>query len=351
MLSESFLNSKIMKICIGIQNINEIKALVQAGADEFFCGFTPKEWRDKFIPEVGLNRRESSFSCSKTRTNINIGTYAELKDVIKEIHKYSKKLYINFNAHYYTASALPLLHKILNNCVKYKVDGMTIADLALLIKLKEWKIKTKIILSGEFGIRNSQDLTFINNNFEISRVIFPRHITTKDMTALISAFPQYEYEAFAMNTRCPFDGANCFAFHAGKKVRIRLCANLLNSIKELSFKKNKSSAFIKKAFDNLEKYIDRETNRNPSVFKSANRYLKPPHCGLCELPTLKKARVDVIKICGREGQLLEEKILAVRLAKEIITNNHSTKKIQAIYSACYANNRREICKSKYLCYY
>ena len=47
-----------MKITVGLGSIDEYERFVQAGADEFFCGYVPFSWAEKYGTVMPLNRRE-----------------------------------------------------------------------------------------------------------------------------------------------------------------------------------------------------------------------------------------------------------------------------------------------------
>ena len=42
-----------MKITAGLGSIDEYERFVQAGADEFFCGYVPFSWAEKYGTEIG----------------------------------------------------------------------------------------------------------------------------------------------------------------------------------------------------------------------------------------------------------------------------------------------------------
>ena len=48
-----------MKITAGLGSIDEYVRYVEAGADEFFCGYVPYEWNKKYGTVLPLNRRGS----------------------------------------------------------------------------------------------------------------------------------------------------------------------------------------------------------------------------------------------------------------------------------------------------
>lgn len=48
-----------MKIVAGLGSIDEYIPYVKAGADEFFCGYVPYSWTEKYGTLLPLNRRKS----------------------------------------------------------------------------------------------------------------------------------------------------------------------------------------------------------------------------------------------------------------------------------------------------
>ena len=47
-----------MKIVAGLGSIDEYIKFAEAGADEFFCGYVPYSWSQKYGTVLLLNRRE-----------------------------------------------------------------------------------------------------------------------------------------------------------------------------------------------------------------------------------------------------------------------------------------------------
>ena len=62
-----------MKIVAGLGSIDEYETFVKAGADEFFCGYVPFSWAEKYGVIHPLNRREVLFY------NVQIGSMSELQ--------------------------------------------------------------------------------------------------------------------------------------------------------------------------------------------------------------------------------------------------------------------------------
>ena len=47
-----------MKLTVGLGSIDQCIRFVKAGADEFFCGYVPYSWSEKYGTVLPLNRRE-----------------------------------------------------------------------------------------------------------------------------------------------------------------------------------------------------------------------------------------------------------------------------------------------------
>lgn len=77
-----------MKITAGLGSIDEYERFVQAGADEFFCGYVPFSWAEKYGTIMPLNRRE--VLCY----NVQLGAYSEL-EILSHMVKNIKSRYIS----------------------------------------------------------------------------------------------------------------------------------------------------------------------------------------------------------------------------------------------------------------
>ena len=69
-----------MKLTVGLGSIDQYIRFVKAGADEFFCGYVPYSWSEKYGTVLPLNRREV-LSCQ-----VQLGAFEELK-ILKKMKK------------------------------------------------------------------------------------------------------------------------------------------------------------------------------------------------------------------------------------------------------------------------
>ena len=134
-----------MKITVGLGSIDEYKRFVQAGADEFFCGYVPFSWAERYGTVMPLNRRE--VFCY----NVQLGAYSELEILSRMVEKYKKPVHLTFNSLYYLPEQYPEITEIIKQCMELGFRSYIIADPALLVYLKNRGISCEIHLSGETG--------------------------------------------------------------------------------------------------------------------------------------------------------------------------------------------------------
>lgn len=196
-----------MKIVAGLGSIDEYETFVKAGADEFFCGYVPFSWAEKYGVIHPLNRREVLFY------NVQIGSMSELQILKKMVDYYDKPVKLTFNSLYYTGEQYPVIAEIITQCMAAEFENFIIADPALMLYLRQQKINCGIHLSGETAEVNRGMLEQMLP-FGIRRVIFHRKNSLEDMQSCIkeAGFP-HEYEAFILNELCHFSGAFCNSLH------------------------------------------------------------------------------------------------------------------------------------------
>jgi len=81
-----------------------ISSLVESGAGEFFVGYNPSYWSDKFGFEVSPNGRFSEHE--------QVTDYDTLKSIVTVVHNYNLEIFANLNAWYYTPETMPYIKKM-----------------------------------------------------------------------------------------------------------------------------------------------------------------------------------------------------------------------------------------------
>lgn len=304
-----------MKIVAGMGSIDDYIKLVKAGADEVFCGFVPYEWNKVYGSLFPLNRREVLYY------NIQIGSLEDMKILKKMVDVYGVPVSITFNYLYYLEEQYEVIVNIMNDLIKIGFDEFIIADIALVIYLKEKNIKCKIHLSGECAEINSLSIDFFNK-LNISRYIFHRKNTIKDMKLCIknNLVENLQYEAFILNEMCHYSGAFCSSLHCDEM--IHLCKIPYDLVKI----NNKAISFPE-VDKKIEDYYEQLENEDFNFEKEneVSYMLGSTGCGICALRKLKKAGVTHLKVVGRGKYIddMERDIIGLKKAINMIEQSNN----------------------------
>ncbi|MBE6050106.1 MAG: peptidase U32 [Clostridium sp.] len=298
-----------MKIVAGLGAIDDYIDLVNAGADEVFCGYVPYEWNKKYGNLFPLNRREVLYY------NVQIGSLNDMKILKRMVDKYGVPVTITFNYLYYLEEQYDLIEKIINDLINIGFNEFIISDIALIIYLREKGIECKIQLSGEAAEINSLSIKFFNK-LNISRYIFHRKNTLQDMESCIknNIIQNTEYEAFMLNERCHYTGAFCNSLHCDELSHLCKVPYKMAKTNETA---NRFEAVDNK-FDEYYNKQDLEDDFDEEPYYEEDSYLVgSTGCGLCVLMDLKKAGVTHLKVVGR-GNFKDLMIKDVKNLKKAI---------------------------------
>ena len=287
-----------MKIVAGLGSIDEYETFVKAGADEFFCGYVPFSWAEKYGVIHSLNRREVLFY------NVQIGSMSELQILKKMVDYYGKPVELTFNSIYYTGEQYPVIAEIITQCM---------ADPALMLYLRQQKINCGIHLSGETAEVNRGMLEQMLP-FGIRRVIFHRKNSLEDMQSCIKEadFP-HEYEAFILNELCHFSGAFCNSLHCDELTHLCRVPYELGNL----HKKEETDAAQKDVAE-TDRIQGKEGKGLPL---DEDGYLTgSTGCGLCALYRMKQVGITHLKLVGRGNytDFMEKDIRQLRKALDIL---------------------------------
>lgn len=276
-----------MEIVAGMGAIDDYIVLVEAGADEVFCGYVPYEWNRRYGNLFPLNRREVLYY------NVQISSLEDMKILSEMVKVYKVPVSITFNYLYYLEEQYELIRYIIEELKQLGFRDYIIADIGLLLYLKEYNLDCSIHLSGETAELNHLSMSLFNK-FNISRYIFHRKNTINDMCKCIEQNgDRYEYEAFIMNEKCHYSGAFCNSLH---------CDELEHLCKvpcKLSY---------------IEGGDIRETE---IVSKDNSDIVGISGCGLCSLISLKNAGITHLKVVGRGGSV-ENMVRSISLLKRAL---------------------------------
>lgn len=306
-----------MKIVAGLGSIDEYETFVKAGADEFFCGYVPFSWAEKYGVIHPLNRREVLFY------NVQIGSMSELQILKKMVDYYGKPVELTFNSIYYTGEQYPVIAEIITQCMAAGCENFIIADPALMLYLRQQKINCGIHLSGETAEVNRGMLEQMLP-FGIRRVIFHRKNSLEDMQSCIKEadFP-HEYEAFILNELCHFSGAFCNSLHCDELTHLCRVPYELGNL----HKKEETDAAQKDVAE-TDRIQGKEGKGLPL---DEDGYLTgSTGCGLCALYRMKQVGITHLKLVGRGNytDFMEKDIRQLRKALDILENSDSEAQYQ-----------------------
>lgn len=284
-----------MKIVAGLGSIDDYISLVEAGADEVFCGFVPYNWNKKYGNLFPLNRREVLYY------NVQICSYEEMKILKKMMDKYKVPVSITFNYLYYVKEQYEIIYEIIKNLIEIGFNDFIIADIALIEYLNKRSIECSIHLSGECAEINNLSIDFFNKFNGISRYIFHRKNTIDDIKSCINnnSKGNVEFEAFMLNEKCHYSGAFCSSLHCDELEH--LC-----KVPYKLFKVNEETINYPKNY--YELYEDTEDDEY--VVGSSG-------CGLCSIKDLKDAGVTHLKVVGR-GNSVDNMVKDIIMLKRAI---------------------------------
>lgn len=306
-----------MKIVAGLGSIDEYETFVKAGADEFFCGYVPFSWAEKYGVIHPLNRREVLFY------NVQIGSMSELQILKKMVDYYGKPVELTFNSIYYTGEQYPVIAEIITQCMAAGFENFIIADPALMLYLRQQKINCGIHLSGETAEVNRGMLEQMLP-FGIRRVIFHRKNSLEDMQSCIKEadFP-HEYEAFILNELCHFSGVFCNSLHCDELTHLCRVPYELGNL----HKKEETDAAQKDVAE-TDRIQGKEGKGLPL---DEDGYLTgSTGCGLCALYRMKQVGITHLKLVGRGNytDFMEKDIRQLRKVLDILENSDSEAQYQ-----------------------
>ena len=306
-----------MKIVAGLGSIDEYETFVKAGAVEFFCGYVPFSWAEKYGVIHPLNRREVLFY------NVQIGSMSELQILKKMVDYYGKPVELTFNSIYYTGEQYPVIAEIITQCMAAGFENFIIADPALMLYLRQQKINCGIHLSGETAEVNRGMLEQMLP-FGIRRVIFHRKNSLEDMQSCIKEadFP-HEYEAFILNELCHFSGAFCNSLHCDELTHLCRVPYELGNL----HKKEETDAAQKDVAE-TDRIQGKEGKGLPL---DEDGYLTgSTGCGLCALYRMKQVGITHLKLVGRGNytDFMEKDIRQLRKVLDILENSDSEAQYQ-----------------------
>lgn len=308
-----------MKILAPLRHSDEVAPLLEAGADEFFCGVSPPGWEARF-GRAWANRRAPQ--------SAGVQDLADFDRIIAQAA--GRPVQVALNAPCYPPGAVELLAAFGAQLLEQGASGLIVADTDLLLALVEAGHARQLHLSSLATCTNAGSARFYQN-LGISRIILPRHLTLSEIEAIL--IPGLEFEAFLLNDGCVFEEGLCATTHA---------AGVFCSLDGQGTEGVSPEA--------LERYDFWKWTLNHCGCRTGNGYPLGP-CALCAIPRLLESGITSFKVVGREASL-ERKQASVRIAAEALRMARAGSAPDDIQNKVVGlRGWPQMCAERHLCYY
>lgn len=194
-----------MRIQAPLDAWQETDALIQAGADELYCGVFHAAWE-----KLGRfpNARHMYYG--------NLRGFDELREVVTRAQSHNVPVYICFND-YYAAGDQALLEEDIQQAIRAGVDGCIVADFTLVPVIRRYRPDVKIVLSSLTPCFNTQAVSFFAKR-GVDRIVLPlSQMSMAEIRALNTRAKSIgmELEVFVNNTSCKNVNGYCMYHHLG----------------------------------------------------------------------------------------------------------------------------------------
>ncbi|MFA5052734.1 MAG: U32 family peptidase [Parcubacteria group bacterium] len=278
-----------MDIVVGIDSIKtvpEIKPLVDAGAEEFFCGYIPEYWSKEYEWEIAPNRRSYK--------EYNYASLEDLSLVADSVHKLHKKIMLTVNEHEYPPERMGLSIRMVKETLPLRFDSVIVSNIALALELREAGVDTPFHVSIGGLANNYEAVRFWNKHvLNIRRFILPRDITVSEIKSLAEKGRDdgVTFEVFGIGNICAFSDGYCLTWHSSRTPSF--CTWFLNGERKLI-----------SITDEIGKSVSLKTTvdfRGPSFDSERDKFLDSQvrTCGLCAVPLFKEWGISAIKVPTR----------------------------------------------------
>jgi collagenase-like PrtC family protease len=319
-----------MKLLSPVDKIDEVEKVIQAGANELFCGLLTSDWHNKYIAGA-INRRPGG--------GANFTTFDELRSCVSIAHSHAIPVFLTLNEHYYTPKQYPFILDYVARVVSIGVDALMVADLALLLTIKQMNINIRIIISTGGNAFNSETVKFYQD-LGASRIILPRHLTLKEINALSNNVSDIELETFILNSRCPNVDGLCTFQHG---------------LADQSIKPLYENACMLPYNISVTIHDDIEEGqiswKRQHIWQTVHVDDYP--CGACALYELNNMNIASVKIVGRGNPTARKiaDIIFIRSLLDFLENEKPTQEqFYEVTQKLYQETYNRPCRV-YMCYY
>jgi len=332
----------MLKVASPFREKKEIISLIEAGADELYCGYLSSEWV----------KRYTSLEFERKGGRSNFTDLKELKDAVDLAHKNNIPVYLTLNG-LYVNSQYPLLLKIIGQLEKIDFDAFIVADIGLLLTLGKTKTKKQIHISTGGTVFNSEAASFYKD-LGASRIVLDRQTTLKSMKVISEDNRDIDFEVFILTTLCVYIDGFCTFLHTYGRESMEDVSKRdwkkdgrLHLITAYDPKAQADACCLKYSVQTCDpKSFRKNTNKiHPTFYK---HLLDGIECGACAIYDISRTKVKSIKIVGRQlgPEVRLKSTRFIRSVLDIIENNKEISrrdfilKVQGLYQKTFEYKKK-----------
>ncbi|MCK4916618.1 MAG: U32 family peptidase [Candidatus Omnitrophica bacterium] len=301
----------MIKVLAPINRPEEVEQIIKAGADELYCGVLPENWKQRYSNIASPNRREW--------TSANLSNFGQLREIVKTAHSYGVPVYFAVNA-FFTEQQYPLIMSHITEAKAAGVDALIVADIGLMLNIKEANLDINIHISNCGTAFNSETVEFYRD-LGASRIVLPRQLMIDEIDDIAFFAHDIELEVFILNSGCKNIDGFC-TFHHGvnevyhpffwnlfKKLNFdryflkflrKLPGSISSKIKANIVGVDSACLLNYKIFNISEGVGGKVSDLSDKVCREGFNLLSGADtCGACDLYRLNKIDVKSVKIVGR----------------------------------------------------
>jgi len=325
----------MLKILAPFNALDQIEPLIEAGANELYCGVVDTGWLSRGFCAEDINAEPSRGS--------SLESFDQLHQAVQLAGRSDVPIHVTLNTRFYAESQYPALKEAALNIEKSGAASIIVSVLGLILTLKAMGLSTAVTLSSSSGCLNKNGMLFFHS-LGVKRLVFTILQDFETMMSMCEFLPELEKEVYILDSSCKYLESCCNNLHM---------AELVPPVKRNVYKLMKPFYFIDRLFTilrNLPKPIRSWLENQPRLsFMSPSMCTMSPEvmvqreghprkklkgvekpdffnshffdqstvCALCFLPKMKRCDVTSLKISGR-GCSLSKKLKDVTLVHQAI---------------------------------
>jgi collagenase-like PrtC family protease len=305
-----------------VSSPEEARRAIAAGASELYCGVLTGEWVKRFGDGETISRRQGRLA------------HVRGMDELAEIAR--------LGAHAGCTVALTLNSRqaSIGDPEELRLAGLweemggtavMVADLGLLLALRERNSRLKRHLSVLAGVFNSRSAEFFAE-LGVARIVLPRELTIAEMRELAAGAPALQYEALVIYQKCRFIDGMC-GFHHGARLPSDVPAAF-----EYSAVAGESMPVVWSCDPDYEGHACQLgwTTGHGLIMPSTGDDTAAPWCAACHLEALQEAGVHFFKLAGR-GYPVELIESAIGFLRRAGNRQGDTAEIRRLYAETFGS--------------